>query len=105
VSEYVPLALCPVTIGDAKVFVGRHHRHHDAPQGGLFAAAVESAGVIVGVAVIGRPVAPSPSWSAANTQCGCCCESPPVHWAAIKQGPVSLSVQPRTRRTYEFGCA
>lgn len=56
-SPYVSLALCPVSITEAQVFVDRHHRHHDAPQGGLFAVAIESAGAIIGVAVIGRPVA------------------------------------------------
>lgn len=54
------LALCPVTIGEARTFVARHHRHHGAPQSGLFAVAVErepAPEMIVGVAVVGRPVA------------------------------------------------
>lgn len=63
------LALCPVTIREARHFVGEHHRHHQPPQGGLFAVAVscQRTGVagtvstmpfIIGVAIVGRPVAP-----------------------------------------------
>ena len=51
------LALCPITISDAKLFVGKHHRHHRAPVGGLFAVAVSAGNRIVGAAIIGRPVA------------------------------------------------
>lgn len=57
------LALCPVTIGEARTFIDRHHRHHRAPQSGLFAVAVarepegEEDDAIVGVAVVGRPIA------------------------------------------------
>lgn len=51
------LAVVPCTIRAARVFVGRHHRHHAAPVGGLFALAVEHAGEVVGVAIVGRPVA------------------------------------------------
>lgn len=49
--------LCPVTLREARFFVGANHRHHRAPQGGLFAVAVVDAGAIVGVAIIGKPVA------------------------------------------------
>ena len=55
------LALCPVTIGEARTFVARHHRHHGAPPSGLFAVAVKREDLdeprIIGVAVVGRPVA------------------------------------------------
>lgn len=56
------LTLCPVTLREARAFVTRHHRHHRAPQGGLFAVAAEDAGgdcdgpSIVAVAIVGRPV-------------------------------------------------
>ena len=33
-----------------------HHRHHRAPQGALFAIGLSAAGVVVGVAIVGRPV-------------------------------------------------
>lgn len=51
------LSVVPCTIREARVFVGRHHRHHRAPVGALFALAVASAGKVVGVALVGRPVA------------------------------------------------
>lgn len=53
------LELCPVTLREARAFVDRHHRHHRAPQGGLFAVACvpDGGGDIVGVAIVGRPIA------------------------------------------------
>jgi hypothetical protein len=51
------MMIVPCTISDAKAFVAQHHRHHTAPQGGLFAVAAESGGKVVGVAIVGRPVA------------------------------------------------
>src|SRR5688572_5435893 len=51
------LTLQPISIGEAQRFVTAHHRHHDAPVGGLFAVAVSDGEAVRGVAVIGRPVA------------------------------------------------
>jgi hypothetical protein len=53
------LALCPMTLGEARAFVDSHHRHHRAPVGGLFAigAMHEAEGGVVAVAIIGRPIA------------------------------------------------
>lgn len=51
------LSLCPITIADAALFVARHHRHHRRPAGGLFAVAVAKGDDVVGVAIVGRPVA------------------------------------------------
>jgi hypothetical protein len=51
------LAICPISISDAKAFVAACHRHHRAPTGGLFAVAAAKMGQIVGVAIVGRPVA------------------------------------------------
>ena len=53
----VRLTLQPVTITEAQAFVERHHRHHKAPQGGLFAVGVGLGDVVRGVAVVGRPLA------------------------------------------------
>lgn len=51
------LVLTPITLKAARLFVTEHHRHHKAPQGGLFAVAVSDDTTIRGVAIIGRPVA------------------------------------------------
>ena len=53
----MPCSLLPVTISKARHFVAKHHRHNKPPQGGLFAVGVESNGELVGVAIIGRPIA------------------------------------------------
>ena len=51
------LRLTPITLREARAFVARHHRHHRAPQGGLFAVACACDAEVVGVAIIGKPVA------------------------------------------------
>lgn len=51
------LSLVPITVQDARAFVALHHRHHRAPLSGLFAVACAEASAIVGVAIVGRPVA------------------------------------------------
>ena len=51
------LAIVPVTMQDAREWVDRHHRHHRAPESGLFALAVAVGTEIKGVAIVGRPVA------------------------------------------------
>ncbi|WP_394825053.1 XF1762 family protein [Pendulispora albinea] len=51
------MMLCPLTIKEARDFVARHHRHHRAPRGGLWAVGVADDGEIVGVAIVGRPCA------------------------------------------------
>lgn len=50
------LAVTPCTLREARAFVSAVHRHHRAPQGGLFAVGVQEAGVVRGVAIVGRPV-------------------------------------------------
>jgi hypothetical protein len=66
------LVLQPMSIGEARAFVRKYHRHHSAPVGGLFAVGVNAQSevvldeqlretgedcVVVGVAIVGRPVA------------------------------------------------
>lgn len=51
------LTLTPVRLREARAFVGAHHRHHAPPPGGLWAHGVAANGVLVGVAIVGRPVA------------------------------------------------
>jgi hypothetical protein len=46
----------PVTLREAVAFIEEHHRHHDPPRGCIFCVGVAANDVVVGVAVIGRPV-------------------------------------------------
>lgn len=48
-------SLVPITVRDALRFCEREHRHLPDLQGGLFAAAVERSGQLVGVGVAGHP--------------------------------------------------
>lgn len=60
------LTLYPISLRDARRFVARVHRHHEAPQGGKFAIAAvvfrtadgqrTIVPQFVGVAIVGRPV-------------------------------------------------
>lgn len=52
------LQLRPITRDEAKDFVRQYHRHHGAPVGDLWRHAIHNDdGVVVGVAIVGRPVA------------------------------------------------
>lgn len=51
------LEIVPVSFRDACLFVASHHRHYRAPVGHKFSIGAASEGVLVGVAIIGRPVA------------------------------------------------
>lgn len=51
------LSLCPVSFRDAADFVALHHRHHLPAKGYKFAVGVAADDQLVGVAVVGRPVA------------------------------------------------
>lgn len=51
----------PISLRQAREFVQEHHRHHDMPQGGLWAIALMDDGDpcaprLMGVAIAGRPV-------------------------------------------------
>lgn len=52
-----PLRIRPISIRDAKAFVREHHRHHPAPTGAKFAICAMLDTRLVGVALVGRPVA------------------------------------------------
>jgi tricorn protease-like protein len=48
----------PISRRDAWAFIAEHHRHHKPPPGDLWRhSLVDGDGKIVGVAVVGRPVA------------------------------------------------
>jgi len=51
------IEVVPVTLREARAYVLKHHRHHLPPQGGLFAIAASDGTSIVGVVIVGRPVA------------------------------------------------
>ena len=51
------LALQPITLSEANAFVLAHHRHHKPVPGAKFSIAVNDGGKVVGVAIVGRPVA------------------------------------------------
>ncbi|WP_343123974.1 XF1762 family protein [Frateuria terrea] len=56
-GDGVSLSVVPCTQRQAKAFVAEHHRHHRAPQGGLFALAAMDGERLCGVVIVGRPVA------------------------------------------------
>jgi len=47
----------PLTRDEANAFVCEHHRHHSRVQGHRYAFGAELGGKLVGVAILGRPVA------------------------------------------------
>lgn len=47
----------PLPFAQAKAYVARHHRHHAPPVGHIFSVGCYFDGVLVGVAIVGRPVA------------------------------------------------
>ena len=51
------MTIVPLTLVEAKAFVGTTHRTHRAPVGGLFAIGLAQGDAIVGCVVVGRPVA------------------------------------------------
>ena len=51
------LHLTPLTLREARAYVDQHHRHHRAPQGGIFAIACSEGQQVRGVVIVGRPVA------------------------------------------------
>lgn len=56
-EEQERLVIVPVTFSDACAFVSQYHRHHRAPQGHKFSIGLGLRGDLVGVAIVGRPVA------------------------------------------------
>ena len=53
----VMLEITPITFEEANAFVGKFHRHHKPMQGCKFCVAVSDNEQVVGVAIVGRPVA------------------------------------------------
>lgn len=65
------LELQPVTLLKARHFIDAHHRHHGGPIGGKFAIGLNRDGVVVGVVVVGGPIARNfdDGWTAEVTRC------------------------------------
>jgi hypothetical protein len=53
----VKMTIERLELGEANAFVREHHRHHKPVIGHLFSIGAALNGVIVGVAIVGRPVA------------------------------------------------
>ena len=51
------LQIVPIKQDEAKAFINQNHRHHKAPVGSIFQIAVSKNNKIVGVVMVGRPVA------------------------------------------------
>lgn len=65
------LELQPITYREAMTFILEHHRHHGTPQGWKFGIALNDGEKVVGVIVVGRPVARylDDGWTAEVTRC------------------------------------
>ena len=51
------MTIVPINLDEANAFVEKHHRHHKPVPGAKFCIAVAVGGVVVGVAIVGRPIA------------------------------------------------
>lgn len=51
------LEIVPMTLAEANAFVEAHHRHHQPVPGAKFCLGASDGARIVGVAIVGRPVA------------------------------------------------
>lgn len=49
--------IVPLTLASANAFVAEHHRHHRPVVGHRFSIGAAASGKLVGVAIVGRPVA------------------------------------------------
>jgi len=65
------IILVPIKQRDAKNFVAQHHRHHKPPLGSIFQIACAVNDEIVGVVIVGRPVARwlDNGWTVEVTRC------------------------------------
>ncbi len=51
------LMIVPVTLDEANRFVEKHHRHHGKVRGHKFSIGVDNGVYLVGVCIVGRPIA------------------------------------------------
>jgi hypothetical protein len=62
----------PLTLKAARLYVAKFHRHHKRTTGGMFAIGAEKGGELVGVVIVGRPVAPALDDGATAEIIQCC---------------------------------
>ena len=53
----MPLEIVPISLAEANKYVEQHHRHHKPVTGHKFSIGLSDGEKIVGVAIVGRPVA------------------------------------------------
>lgn len=65
------IEICPITLREANAYVEQHHRHHKPVVGHKFSIGCSDGDKIVGVAIIGRPVARhlDDGWTLEVTRC------------------------------------
>lgn len=65
------IEIVPINFDEACEFVKTHHRHHGKPQGHKYSIAAVADGRIVGVVIVGRPVARflDDGWTLEITRC------------------------------------
>jgi hypothetical protein len=51
------LEIVPITLAEANAFVKQHHRHHERVVGAKFSIGCAEGERIIGIAIVGRPVA------------------------------------------------
>jgi hypothetical protein len=56
-TAFRKLATAPIGFAEAAAFVRKHHRHHTPPAGHKFSIAAMAGEHLVGVVIVGRPVA------------------------------------------------
>lgn len=56
-TDKMTLTAAPISFYDAAAFVREHHRHHTPPVGHKFSIAAMAGDELVGVVIVGRPVA------------------------------------------------
>ena len=56
------MKIIPLTLAEANDFIEQHHRHHKRVQGHRFSIGLEDGDGLMGVCVVGRPVARNTDW-------------------------------------------
>lgn len=51
------MELTPIVFSEAKAFVTEHHRHNVGPQGHKYSIGLSDGGNLIGVCMVGRPIA------------------------------------------------